>query len=359
MGDIPVTGGLPPRCRPVVREGEDDVTKRGWLMFAAMSVIWGIPYLMIKVAVEGVSAPFLVFARTGLAAAVLMPLALRRAHLDALRRHWRPLAVFAALEVIVPWWLLSDSERYITSSMTGLLIAATPVITVLIERSIGGGERLTVTRWIGLAVGFAGVAVLAAPELRGGQVWAIIEVLLTSVCYSVAPLVLARRLTDVPSLPMIAVCLGAGAVAHAPGAVLTWPDAVPAPRVLAAIAGLAFICSALAFIVFFALIREVGAARALVFTYVNPAVAVAAGVIVLGEPLTWTILAAFVLILVGSVMATGPRSSDPAESAPPEGAKTAPDGAEDPSSARSPATGGVGPGPDAAADPRTGQAPSG
>lgn len=281
------------------------MSRRGWLLFALMSVIWGIPYLMIKVAVAGVSVPVLVFARTAIGAAVLLPLALRGGHLAVLRRHWRPLAAFAALEIIVPWWLLSDAERQLSSSMTGLLIAASPIIAVLLSRCTGDAERLSLTRWAGLAVGLAGVAVLAAPGLRGGNPWSALEVLLAATCYAIAPLIVARRLADVPALPMTAACLGLAALVYAPPAALTWPAALPAGRVLAALAGLAVLCTALAFVVFFALIREVGAARALVFTYVNPAVAVSAGVLLLGEPLTASMLAAFVLILGGSALAAG------------------------------------------------------
>ena len=129
------------------------------------------------------------------------------------------------------------------------------------------------------------MAVLAGPHI-GGSTWPIIEVLMVATCYAIAPLIAARYLADVPALPMTAVCLGFAALVYAAPAAATWPTEMPSTRVLLALGGLAVICTALAFIVFFALIREVGAARALVFTYINPAVALAAGVIVLHEPLT-------------------------------------------------------------------------
>jgi drug/metabolite transporter (DMT)-like permease len=280
------------------------MTRRGWLLFAAMSVLWGIPYLMIKVAVTGVSVPVLVFARTALGAAVLLPLVLGHGRLAPLLAHWRPLVAFATIEIIVPWWLLSDAERHISSSMTGLLVAASPVIAVGAARLIGDADRLSRIRWAGLGLGLAGVAVLAAPELRGGSVRAVLEMLVVAACYATAPLLAARRLADVPALPMTAACLGLAALVYAPPAVLTWPAELPSGAVLASVAGLAVLCTAVAFVAFFALIREVGTSRALVFTYVNPAVAVTAGVIVLSEPLTGPILAAFALILAGSVLAT-------------------------------------------------------
>jgi drug/metabolite transporter (DMT)-like permease len=282
------------------------VTSRGWILFLAMSVIWGIPYLMIKVAVEGVSVPVLVLARTAVGAAVLLPLAFSRPTLTMIRNHWKALFGFAFFEIIIAWWLLSDAERHLTSSMTGLLIAAAPIFAAVLDR-LTGGERLGVKRILGLAIGIGGVAVLAGSHI-GGATWPIVEVLLVATCYAIAPLIAARYLADVPALPMTAVCLGFAAVVYAGPAAANWPHELPATRVLLALAGLAVICTALAFIVFFALIREVGAARALVFTYINPAVALAAGVIVLHEPLTPWNVAALTLILAGCVLATRRRA---------------------------------------------------
>jgi drug/metabolite transporter (DMT)-like permease len=267
-----------------------------------MSIIWGIPYLMIKVAVEGVSVPVLVLARTAVGAAVLLPLALSRQTLTIVRNHWKALLGFAFFEIIAAWFLLSDAERHLTSSMTGLLIAAAPIIAAVLDR-FTGGERLGYKRVIGLTIGISGVAVLAGPHI-GGSTWPIIEVLMVATCYAIAPLIASRYLSDVPALPMTAVCLGFAALVYATPAAATWPDEMPSGRVLLALAGLAVICTALAFILFFALIREIGAARALVFTYINPAVALAAGVVVLHEPLTAWNIAALALIMAGCVLAT-------------------------------------------------------
>jgi drug/metabolite transporter (DMT)-like permease len=279
------------------------VSARGWVLFGAMSVIWGIPYLLIKVAVEGISVPALVLARTAIGALVLVPLTLSRAAWRPVLRHWRPVAVFAFFEIIAAWFLLSDAERHLTSSLTGLLIAASPIIAAVLDR-LTGGEQLGAKRVAGLAVGLVGVGVLAGPHLLGGSAWPVLEVLLVSTCYAIAPLVAARYLGDVPALPMTTACLGLAAVVYAAPAALNWPAALPAPSVLGAVVALAVVCTALAFIVFFALIREVGAARALVFTYVNPAVALAAGVIVLSEPVTVWNVAGLALVLLGSVLAT-------------------------------------------------------
>src|SRR6516162_3110009 len=154
-----------------------------------MCLVWGIPYLFIKVAVGGVSVPVVVFARTVLGALVLLPLALRSGQLGELRRYWRPLVAFAVLEMIVPWGLLSQAERQLPSSLAGLLIAAVPIIAVVIAGVTGGTERLSLRRWTGLIIGLAGVAVLAAPDLGGGRGWPITEVLLVAVGYASAPLI--------------------------------------------------------------------------------------------------------------------------------------------------------------------------
>ena len=291
------------------------MNRRAAVLFGLMCVIWGVPYLMIKVAVTGVSVPVLVFARTALGGLLLLPLALRGGQLAALQPYWRPIGLFALLEVVVPWALLAHAERDLTSSTTGLLIAASPILAVVVARLLGTAERVGAVRTVGLGIGLAGVAVLAAPELRAGSPVAIVEVLLVAVCYAAAPQVAARRLQDVPPLPMTTACFGLGALVYAVPAIVTWPAAVPSGWVLASIAGLAVVCTALAFVVFLTLVREIGPSRALVFTYVNPAVAVAAGVLILGEPLTATMLVAFGLILAGSVLATraGRRAAAPVQ----------------------------------------------
>jgi drug/metabolite transporter (DMT)-like permease len=270
------------------------VTRRGWVLFTVMCVVWGIPYLLIKVAVGGVSVPVVVFARTALGAAILLPAALRSGQLAALRSHWRPLLAFALLEMIAPWGLLSSAEEHVPSSLAGLLIAAVPIISVIMARLTGGTERLSPRRWAGLLLGLAGVAVLAGPHLGGGSTWPVTEVLLVA-------------LADVPSLPMTVACLSLAALVYLPAAVVTWPHHIPPGKVLASLAALGVVCTACAFIVFLALIREVGTSRAMTFTYVNPAIAVAAGVALLGEPFSPAIAVSFALILGGCLLAAGTR----------------------------------------------------
>jgi drug/metabolite transporter (DMT)-like permease len=191
------------------------VSRKGWILFAIMCVVWGIPYLLIKVAVGGVAVPVVVFARTALGAMILLPLALRSGQLSTLRRHWLVLVAFTVLEVIGPWGLLSEAERKLPSSLAGLLVAAVPIIGVVVAKLTGGTERLGRWRWAGLVIGLAGVAVLAASDLNRGSGWPIAEILLVSVGYASAPIIVARKLGDVPSMVLTAACLSIAAIVYA------------------------------------------------------------------------------------------------------------------------------------------------
>jgi drug/metabolite transporter (DMT)-like permease len=284
------------------------VSRRGWLLFAAMGVIWGVPYLLIKVADGGVSVPVLVLARVVIGSILPFPAALRGGQLARLRGHVRWLVAFTLIEIAGPFALLSNAEKHLTSSTSGLLIAAVPIFGAIIAVLLGSADRPTPVRWIGLAIGIGGVAVLAGPGTGKGSLIPVIEVLGTALGYSIGPVIASRKLAQLPTVAVNAVCLGLTAVLYAPFAALTWPARMPSVQVLGSLAGLGVVCTAAAFLVFFRLIAEVGPARATVITYVNPAVAVALGFIVLGERLTVPIGLAFVLILGGSVLATRPGS---------------------------------------------------
>ncbi len=280
------------------------MSRRGWWLFAAMSLIWGVPYLLIKVAVGGVTPPVLVLARVGIGAALLLPIAIRRRELAPLLPYWRWVLLFALVEIIAPWLLLSEAETRLSSSLSGLLIASVPILVAVFGRLTGGQDRLTPVRWTGLLIGLGGVGLLVAGGGTHGDTGSVVEVLMVAVCYAIGPLVAARRLSELPSLGLTAACLAVAAIVYAPVAAITWPSAAPAGKVIAALCTLAVVCTAIAFVVFFALIAEVGPARASVITYINPAVAVVLGIGVLGEHLTLTMAIAFVAILGGSVLAT-------------------------------------------------------
>jgi drug/metabolite transporter (DMT)-like permease len=280
------------------------MSRRGWLLFAAMCVIWGIPYLLIKVAVGVLTPSSLVLLRTGIAALLLLPIAAFRGELRVLLPHWKPLLAYTAAELAVPWLLLSSAEQRLSSGLAGLLVAAVPLAGAVLARLAGSHERLGARRLTGLLVGLAGVGALVGDTVRGGNVLAMVEIAVVVVGYAVGPFILARHLSDLPGLAVVAASLGLTAVAYAPVGILQLPGYWPGAPVVWSVVVLAVLCTAVAFLLFFALIDETGPVRATVITYVNPAVAVGLGVVFLGEPFTLSIAAGFVLILAGSVMAT-------------------------------------------------------
>lgn len=285
-------------------------TRRGWLLFAAMCLLWGVPYLFISIAVESFSPPAIVAGRTLIAALLLLPFAIRSGALRDALKVWPWVLAFGLVEMAGPFVLLGHAEMTLSSGMTGLLVATVPLFAALI--ALGGGDRavLRPARAIGLVVGFVGVAiVVAGPGLFGGDVslLAAAEVLLVAILYAIAPFIIARKLGDVPSMGTITLALIMIGIIYLPIGMLTQHEVPTLPSIWALIA-LAVICTAAAFLVFFALIREVGPVRAPLFTYVNPVVAIVLGAIVLAEPLTPGLLIGFPLIIVGCwFAATGGR----------------------------------------------------
>lgn len=277
---------------------------RARLLFAAMCVIWGIPYLLIKVAVEDMSPAMLVLARTGIAALILLPIAVVRDELRPVVRHWPALLAFAAIEIALPWVLLAAAETRISSSLTGLLIATVPLVATVIALTTGTRERPSLQTGLGLVLGMAGVAAIVGVSVEGASVIPIAEVVLVAVCYAVGPVILQRWLSDLPPLGVIAASLAVTAAAYAPIAAFSVPERTPSGTAIGAVVALAVVCTALAFLLFFALIAEVGPVRATVITYVNPAVAAVLGVAILDEHFTAGMGVGFVLVLAGSVLAT-------------------------------------------------------
>ena len=284
------------------------MSRRGLLLFAAMCVIWGIPYLLIRVAVGELSPATLVFVRTGVAALILLPLVARRGGLRPIGDRWVALIAFAAVEVALPWLMLSSAETHISSALAGLLVSAVPLVGVIIATALGNREHLGLASLSGLLLGLAGVALIVGFDLRASSMVALGEMGLVVVGYAVGPAILARYLNGVPSVTVIGVALGLCAIAYAPVALLQRPQALPHMSVIGAVAVLAVVCTALAFILFFELIAEIGPVRATVITYVNPAVAAILGVAVLRENLTIGMGAGFLLVLAGSTLATRRRA---------------------------------------------------
>ena len=281
------------------------MSRRGWVLFLAMSVIWGVPYLLIKVAVGEVSPVVLVFVRCVIGAALLLPWTIATGQLRPALRHWRALLLFTVLEMAGPWLLIAYAEESLSSALTGLLVAGVPFVAALAGLLLGEEERLTPVRLLGMAIGVVGIAVLLGLDVEGAQLLPLLAIGLVLIGYATGPLVVTRALPDVSGVAASSIALFVTAVVYTPFAVpqLDQLGDASVPAWLSLV-GLGVLCTAVALAMFFSLIREVGPQRALVITFVNPAVAVLLGVLLLDEPFTLGIALGLPLVLLGCVLAT-------------------------------------------------------
>jgi drug/metabolite transporter (DMT)-like permease len=280
------------------------VTRRGLVLFGLMSVIWGIPYLFIRVAVGEITPATLVFARTATAAAILLPIALARVDPRAVLARWRWVVAFAAVEIAVPWVMLGSAEQHVSSSLAALLIAGVPLVGTAFALATGGADRVGRTGLLGLLIGLIGVLAIVGGDFEASDATALAQIAVVIVGYAVGPAILSRRLGGLPSVGVMALSLGLCALVYLPIAVIQWPSVMPSTNVLASVAILAVVCTAFAFLVFAALIDEIGPVRATVITYVNPAVAAVLGVLVLHEAFGIAMGIGFGLVILGSTLAT-------------------------------------------------------
>lgn len=297
------------------------MSARAWLAFGALGIIWGLPYLFIKIAVQEISPFDVAWGRITLAALILLPIAWRRGALRALVTHKAAVFAFAVVEFAIPFSVISMGERWIPSSVTAILIATVPLIIAIISRFFGLHERLGAVRVIGLVVGFGGVVALVGfGTLSGPLAWAGAGcVLIATVGYAIGPLIIQKHLHAVDSIGPVAGSLSIASVLLLVPALLTMPRRMPSTLALSSVAILGLVCTALAMLLMFYLVKHAGAARASVITYINPAVATLLGVVLLDERLGVGGTTGFGLILLGSWLATR-RSTRAAEGAAAEAA---------------------------------------
>jgi drug/metabolite transporter (DMT)-like permease len=279
---------------------------RGWGAFAALGIIWGVPYFFIKVSVQELSPVVVAFGRVTLGASILLPIAWRRGALQSLGAHKAAIVTFALVEFAIPFSAISFGERWIESSVTGILIAMVPLSIALIQRFFGVHERLGWRRILGLGLGLIGVvALLGFGTIVGPLGWAGVACMLVATMgYAVGPLIIQRHLSGLDPFGPLAASLGVASMVLLIPALLTLPTRMPSAPVLASMAMLGVVCTALAMLLMFYLVSNAGASRAAVITYINPAVAALLGVFLLHERLGWGGILAFVLILLGSWLAT-------------------------------------------------------
>jgi drug/metabolite transporter (DMT)-like permease len=283
------------------------MSRRVLLLFLSLGIIWGTPYFFIKVGLQDLAPHELVFGRCAVAALVLIPIAIRQRALRPALTVWPAVLAFAALEMAGPWWLLSHAEQRVSSGFAGLFLATIPLIGVIIAKILGEHDALAGRRLLGIGLGLGGVTMLVGLDTLAGHVdlLSVIELVLVAIGYAVAPVIAARTMAQVPSVGVITLSLAIVAIAYAPIAVPTLiAGGMPSTSAIGSVLGLGVLCSGVAFMLFFALIAEVGPARATVVTFINPAVAVLLGALVLSEPLTAGTLLGFPLVLIGSWLAT-------------------------------------------------------
>jgi len=292
------------------------VTRRGILLFALMALVWGIAYMLIRIAVSEITPATLVFARTAIGTAVLLPIALLKVDFRETLRRWYWVVAFGVVEIAVPWLALASAEQHISSSLAGLLIAGVPLVSAVIAVLSGGSDRMGGPGTIGLLIGLVGVAAIVGGDFRADNVTALLQMAVVVVCYAIGPAIFARFLGGLPSLAVMSVAVAFSAILYLPISVASgWPRELPSGEVIAAVAILGVVCTAVGFLAFGALIEEVGPVRATLITYINPAVAAVVGVLILNETLTLAMGVGFTLVIIGSAIATRPGSPRPPEAA--------------------------------------------
>lgn len=282
------------------------MSRRGWILFTSLALLWGTPYLFIRVAVEYVEPSVLVGLRVALAGLLLLPIALWRKELRPALKYWRWIVVFAFVEIAIPFLMLGYAEQRLSSSVTALVIAGVPILAAILARALGLDPNLRGMRIVGLAVGITGVATLVGLDVQGSQYFGVAAALITVTGYALGPIIITLRLSGAPSLGVITIALLINSVVYAPFVWLQWPSQPVAASAWWSIVTLGVLCTAIAFVLLFALIAEVGPARTTVITFINPAVAVLLGVVILSEPITLGILVGFPLVILGSYLATRP-----------------------------------------------------
>jgi drug/metabolite transporter (DMT)-like permease len=284
------------------------MTRRAWVAFAAVSVIWGTSYLFIKIAVRGGMTPIpLAWGRVTIAAILLLGYAAHRGQLGSLRGRWRWLFAYAIAEVSIPFPLIAFGEQRVASSLAAIVVAAVPLIGAVLALRYDPSEKPTRTRAVGLLIGFGGVIVLVGIQVAGssGELLGTAALLLASVGYAIGPMLIKLRLDGLEPSAAMGGSLAIASVLLAPAAILDLPRRTPTAGALISVVVLGVVCTAAAFVIFTVLIREAGTSRATVITYINPVIAVALGVTLLGERPGFGAVAGLLLILAGSWLGTG------------------------------------------------------
>ena len=289
------------------------MSRRGWLLFSLVGLLWGVPYLFMKVAIEELSTPMIVFSRLAIGASLLVPLALREGTLKGAVKYWKYIALYAVLEMVIPWTLITNSQRSLSSGVVALLVATVPIWATLFAHHTGDSTAAHRTRIFGIAIGLVGISLIVGIESVSDftNFVALAQILIAAASYAFAVNMITRKAPGTSGIAINGIAMTISAVIFAPFAINTWPNEVPSNEVILSTIGLGVICSGLAFWIFFLLLEEIGPARASLVVYPNTAVAVVLGVLILREEITLALAIGLPLVLAGSYLASRKPTSQP------------------------------------------------
>lgn len=282
------------------------MSRKGWALFALVGLLWGVPYLFMKVAVEELSTPVIVFSRLLIGALVLVPIALHQKTLRSSLRYWRYIAYYAILEMVIPWTLITSAQKDLSSGVVALLVATVPIWATFFAHHSGDSTAAHRTRIFGIAIGFLGIAFLVGIETLNDvkSAPALLQVLIAAVSYAYAVNMITRKAPNTSGIAINGLAMVLATFIFAPFALTHLPDQTPSTNAVLSTIGLGIICTAFAFWIFFLVLDEIGAARATLVVYPNTAVAVVLGIFLLDEKITLAIAIGLPLVLLGSYFAS-------------------------------------------------------
>ena len=282
------------------------MSRKGWALFGLVGVLWGVPYLFMKVAVEELATPVIVFSRLFIGAVVLIPLALHQKAIRPALKYWPYIALYAILEMVIPWTLITNAQKALSSGVVALLVATVPIWATLFAHHTGDSTASHRTRIFGIAIGLVGITFLVGFETLNdvGNIRSLIQVLIASVSYAYAVNMITRKTPGISGIAINGLAMLLSTIIFAPFALTHLPTSSPSTNAVLATVGLGVICTAFAFWVYFLVLDEIGAARASLVVYPNTAVAVVLGIFLLDEKITLAIAIGLPLVLVGSYFAS-------------------------------------------------------
>ena len=283
------------------------MSRRAYFHFAVSGLFWGIPYLLMKVAVADIPPAVIVCGRVLIGAAILIPIAIHQKVLMDAIRGWRFVLPYAIFEMMIPWILITNAEKKISSGLAGLLIATVPIWSTIFASMSGDKTVWHSKRLVGMLVGFIGLIGLVGYEsiIGSSDPLSIAMMLVAAISYSYAVNTISQKLPDVSGIAINGLAMVITSIAYAPLMIVQFPEvSTVSTESAVSLLALGVFCTALAFISFFIVLKEIGPARASIGTYVNTAIAVVLGVLILSEPLTIGIMIGLPLVMIGSFLAS-------------------------------------------------------